>query len=220
MAKENLCEEDRKLTVECEELRNQIKERDKKLLRIGDKIRKHSTFDINLIGIALAELITAISGRKFVYDKVQHVYYYKNFHDALYTNGYEYYFTSSTANIVVAQEKYKHEYYDTRCKGANSVEKLVETGDAVRLVGPDHSQYFTVYPYPEQCFKFDVATFDYIEPFMQALIEYCCANGITETTEKEKVAVAINKCLAEFLKEYKKEHAPKGPTLEKTKEEN
>ena len=215
MAKETLCEEYRKLTVECEELRKQINERNKKLLRIGDKIRKSSTFDINLIGNALAELITAISGRKFVYDKVQHAYYYKVYHDALYTNDYEFYFTRSTANIVVAQEKYKHEYYDTRCKGANSVEKLVETGDAVRLVGPDHSQYFTVYPYPEQCFKFDVATFDYIEPFMQALIEYCCAKKIENPDEK-----TINKCLTEFLKEYKKEHAPNGPTLEKTKGEN
>ena len=206
MAKENLCEEYRKLTLECEELRNQIKKEKSELARIESIIRNHSTFKIDLIGEAFADLITAISGRKFVYDKVQHHYYRKHYCDDYYE------YISSTVHIIVAQEKFKQGYYDTRCKGLNSVEELVKNGDAVRLVGPGYyDEDFTLYPYAEVIpLEFDNETFDYIEPFMQALIQYRCEKHVA--TKKN-----INACLKKFLEDYKRDHTTKNPASEKNK---
>ena len=208
MPEENLCEEYRKLTLECEELRNQIKKEKSELARIESIIRNHSTFKIDLIGEAFADLITAISGRKFVYDKVQRIYWYKQYREGLYSYGYDYASIRSTANIVVAQEKYKQEYHDVthdaRFKVPNSVEELAKNGDAVRLPDPDYSQVLAIYPYDkERHLEFDDKTFDYIEPFMHALIQYCCENHITYATKND---------ISKFLENYKKEHTPKNPT--------
>ena len=215
MAKENLCEEYERLSLECEELRNQLRERETERAHLGVKLGDYDKFRINLIGEALAELITAVSGRKFVYDEVNNTYYKRYWldesdedYDA--NEDCEYRCVESYANIVVAHEKYQKEYYSETTR--NKVEQLIEEGDAI-LLKPylPYVNYVSIY----QGYSLDVEKFGYVKDFSKALIQYCYERDIKEATKED-----INACLTEFLENYKKEHAPKGPTLEKVKGEN
>ena len=186
------------------------------LARIKRTIVEHSKFDIDLLGEALAELVTVMKGKKFVYGEVvcSESYGYCGSSDIHTTNEIE--------HLIIAENDYRDPRYYSY--SPRELMWFPERGLAIRF--PENEKevtFFTddpVLAINSSEVIMDCIDFDYVDGFMRTLVQYCYANGITETTEKEKVAEAINACLKEFLENYKKEHATKGPTLEKIKEEN
>lgn len=209
MAKKDLCEEYERLSLECKELRNQLREKEIKSSSLWVKIDDHDKFRINLIGEALATLITEVSGRKFIYDEVDNTYYEKRLLSAEFYDDYEYRRVKSVANIVVACEEYKKEYYSETTK--NKVFQLVKKGDAI-LLKPylPYVNYVSIY----QGCTFDGEKFGYVKDFIKALIGYCCWKNIKygEATKED-----INECLKKFLNDNKAKYTQKNPSLKLTK---
>ena len=205
MAKKDLCEEYERLSLECKELRNQLREKEIKCAHSWVKIDYHDKFRIDLIGEALATLITTVSDRKFIYDEVDNTYYEKRLLSAEFYDDYEYRRVKSVANIVVACEEYKKEYHSETTK--NKVVQLVKKGDAILLI-PDkpYVNYVSIY---HGC-TFDGEKFGYVKDFIKTLIGYCYGKNIKngEATQED-----INKCLNKYLKKLREEYITKGPTL-------
>ena len=176
--------------------------------RIKEIIVEYSKFDIDLLGETLAELVTAIRGKKFVYGEVVNSESYG------YYGAPEIHTTKEIEHLVIAEGDYRDSHYDSY--SPRELMWFPERGLAIRF--PKNKKevtFFTgdpVLAINSSEVMMDCRDFDYVDGFMRTLVQYCYANGITETTEKEKVAEAINACLKEFLENYKKEHATKGST--------
>lgn len=219
----NIFKEIERMRLKCKELENQKQEIDKRIEGLEAAISVYSgiteeydTYNIDLIGEAFAKLITVMSGREFIYRKVTSHYYVLSNPSGSAFGPSVYRPVTDEQCIVVASEKYKPEYHSDKIHELDKVEQLVKDGDAIKFpVWTSHD--LTIYPCPREYFEFDIEKFGYIKDFAESLIQYCYERAIygNEVTKED-----INACLKEFLESYKKEHAPKGPTLEKTKEEN
>ena len=219
MTKKVLFEEVKKRESQCKELDNRRREIEKTISKLHSEIsdyqkiiKEYSIFDKNLIGEALANLITTISGREFIYREIDNT-----FVGEIYSIfGYYYGQHSKVEWIVVDSSKYKKEYYSEK---SNEVEKLKDAGDAIWFPWYAQGSLIQFYTYPhaefnEREFKFNAEIFDYIEPFIQALIQYCYERGIKYSYEENTFVTKedINECLKEFLENYKIEHTTKNPT--------
>ncbi len=219
MAKEKIFEEIKKRELQCNELDNIRREIEKAISKLHSEtsdyqniIKEYSVFDKNLIGEALANLITTISGREFIYREIGNTFV-GEINSIL---GYYYGQHSKVEWIVVDSSKYKEEYYSEK---SNEVEELKDAGDAIWFPWYAQGSLIQFYTWPraefnEREFKFNAEIFDYIEPFIQALIQYCYERGIKYSYEEKKLATKedINACLKEFLENYEKEHTTKNPT--------
>lgn len=225
MAKENLFKTIESMRLQCKKLENQKQEIDKKIEGLESAISVYSgiaeeydTYNVDFVGEAFAELITAISGRKFVYDEVTYEHYvpYNPSGSVFGPRGYM--LVEEKQYIVVASEKYKEKYRnDDMYSDIDEVEQLVKAGDAIKFPVWVSSHDLTIYPCPRERFEFDIEKFGYVKDFAESLIQYCYERAISEN---EVTKEDINACLKEFLENYKKDHATKGPKLEKVNGEN
>ena len=219
MAKEKLFEEIEKIDSECNSLTNQInslknqideirkniKVLDSKKAALGETIAKYSKFSKYQIGPALAELITTISGRKYVYKHATGLYPGKYGMDLP---------VIEHLNVVVDKTKYKEYYYLAEING------LINEGYAISFYGDDDTpnplippSFFETYGYCTQinndAIDFNWEKFPYVVEFLKLLVKYACKRDcLFVTVTKEDV----NACLKEILKKYKEEHTIKNPT--------
>ena len=172
--------------------------------RSYNPISDYDTFNVDLIGNALAELITVVSGREFIYRRVI------NMCSKIYMGQIVY--------IVVSREKYKERYYSNTT--TDLVKELVKDGDAISMPVPEDKEWcetkkVTVFPCPnihpdlgiiwDDGIIFNVEKFSYVKEFIEELVKYLHLNKI-KSYAKYRVGKAINTCLTEFLKKYKEEH--------------
>ena len=217
MAKENIFETIENIELQCKILENLKQEIDKtienlklSIVHYKDIIEEHDTYNTEYIGDALAELITEISGREFIYRKVTSKYYVLSNPSGSAFGPSVYRPVADEQCIVVASEKYKPEYHCDKIRELDKVKQLVKDGDAIKLPVWSSSDSVTIYPCPTEYFEFDIEKFGYVRDFIKALIGYCCAKEIKNLDEK-----TINTCLNDFLLKYKEQQKNKSLTLTK-----
>lgn len=175
--------------------------------RIKKIVVEHSKFDVDLFGAALADLVTAMRGNKYVSGEITNSESYGYFGSS------DIHTTTNKEQLVVTEKNYREaRYYSYEPR---ELGWLVESGLAIRF--PSGEQKITFYT-PDLAVNkrhvmMDLREFDYVEGFVRVLVQYCYANESKELTKADYDA-----CLAKFLEDYKKEVTTENPTLKLTKE--
>ena len=169
-------------------------------------ITKYSTFDKDLIGEAIAYVLSVLNCKDYKYNKVESTYpitCYDPFDDPYFSD------TTEFVNIVVDSSKYlKHYYNDEPDKSA--IDKLVKSGDAIHLINindpypmyfkkPEKSIAFLTSKNGEISFNVELDSFEYIKDFIMELVQYRFQRKLNKLTKDD-----INICIEEFIKKSRK----------------
>ena len=181
---------------QIEIIKKQIEDLKLELIEQGKPIIRYSTFFNHSIGPALAELITTIDGREFIYSKVR---------AWEYDSGIEY------KNVVVDKTKYQDSYK------FDELNELVREGDAICIYEtnsildkePNFFEKHGCFTYLNvDAIRYEHKKFPYIEDFFETLVQSCYDQDYRYPSES-----FINNCLKDFLDNYKIEHETKNQTL-------
>ena len=184
-----------------EEINNstlEVKNTKTKLDEYDSLVTKYSTFNVDLIGNAIAKLITTISGKKFLYKTVVDKYQ-KRVHGPI--DSWDE-ITKREAKIIVdsnkAQNVYDNSYADGYEKYASEIDQLVEDGNAILLSSGNcipKSIPFLTSKNGEISFNINFDNYEYIKDFIMELVQYRFQRKIDKISETE-----IDLCVKRFIK--------------------
>ena len=231
MAKERLFEEMEKLEFKKNDLTNQIaslnrqidaiaesrKNIESNMVDLGKTIIKYSTFFNSQVGPAIAELITTISGRKYIYKHARGIYPGKYGMDSA---------VFKDLTVVVDKTKYKEYYRLAEINGLINEGYAISIYDGEDIPNPlMPPNFFTLYgacvDTNNGAIDFNRDKFPYVAEFLKLLVQYAyerdslfvrvCDEDVNACL-KEILKKYNNACLKEILKKYKEEHTTKNPT--------
>ena len=176
----------------------EVKNTKTKLDKYDSLVTKYSTFNVDLIGNAIAKLITTISGKKFLYKTVVDKYQ-KRVHGPI--DSWDE-ITKREAKIIVdsnkAQNVYDNSYADGYEKYASEIDQLVEDGYAILLSSGNcipKSIPFLTSKNGEISFNINFDNYEYIKDFIMELVQYRFQRKIDKISETE-----IDLCVKRFIK--------------------
>ena len=179
-----------------------IKNLETEMIKQGQPIIRHSEFKNFFIGPILAELVTTISEREFIYSNVK-----------VWTGTYPY--DLEYKNVIVHKTKYQ-EFYRI-----NELNKLISEGEAISI--------YEVEPYTVNtpnffemrgcniylnvnAISFNQEKFPFVVDFLKMLVENCCKKN--DSFPENRI---INESMKEFLDNYKINHKTENKALTKNK---
>lgn len=170
-----------------------------------DLVSTYSSFDVDLIGKAIARIISAASGKKFKYGNVTSHYEVIEF-DMLsdpYTER-----KTERDCIVVETSKYEQDYHTQH--GENPIDELVEDGHAILLIrnydaSPDKYRIVTFLTTDEsgglKFINVNLDDFDYIKDFIIEVAQYRFQRELDKFTEGD-----MNLCIDRFIPKAEQIH--------------
>jgi len=169
----------------------------KKELNDFDKLfAKYSTFNIDLIGNAIQQLISIVECEEYLYEEVMHKLK-KRVHGVMDSWDED---VLSNVNIVVRKDKLVN-YYDSCSEFV--IDDLIKKGDAILLCRQcinSHNNEIIFYTSKDgqvSCY-FDFGKFDYVKEFIDSIVQYRFQNNMIEFTEKDMITL-----VKEFVNEHK-----------------
>ena len=165
----------------------------KKELNAFDKLfAKYSTFDINLVGKAIQQLISIVENEEYIYKQVTHKFKIVQF-------GFIDSWTEDVqikVKIIVRKDKLIN-CYESSDSGESKIDELVKNGDALLLTEKDKDNndekciFYTSQDGQVIC-NVDFGKFDYIKKFIDSIIQYRFQNDLTKFTEKDMLSFMKN----------------------------
>lgn len=162
----------------------------KKELNNFDKFfAKYSTFDMDLVGKAIQQLISVVESEEYLYELVIHEFKKREYGvmDSWDTC------IQTKVRIVVRKDKFMN-CYDSSCKSESKINELVKNGDALLLSEQYNNKKITFYTSQDGqvlC-HFDFGRFDYIKEFIDSIVQYRFQNNMVEFTEKDMLSFMKN----------------------------
>ena len=167
---------------------------------------KYSTFNLDLIGNILQQLISITESEEYLYKQVSHTFK-KRVHGVMDSWDEN---VQTFANIIVITDKYM-ESYESSNQTKSQIDKLVEQGQALLLSEQDvnikNDKKITLYSLQEGhgvC-NVNFGKFDYAKKFIDSVVQYRFQNKMDEFTEKDMLLFLqnyINQHKDEIVKKY------------------
>lgn len=158
----------------------------KKLNDFGKSFAKYSTFNIDLVGKALQQLISIVESEEYLYKQVTQKFK-KRVHGVMDSWDED---TQTKARIIVRKDKLMN-YYDSSDKSESKINELVKNGDALLLSEQDintrNNKKITFYTSQDGqvlC-HVDYGRFSYIKEFIDSIVQYRFQNNMIEFTEQD-----------------------------------
>lgn len=172
-----------KLTGKQREINSQKKqlENQEELLKI------YSTFDSEVIGSILEQLVSIIENEKYTFQKATHKTFASNFGPY----GYEHYSTSKKVLMIVKGQE-KEGLYEDRNHQENELENLVSNHQAILLSdNQDDSKSITFYKHKGSNIVLQIkyGKFTYVKEFIEFIIQHRFTNDLKEISQKELLSL-------------------------------
>lgn len=151
---------------------------------------KYSTFNIDLIGSAIQQLISMIENEEYSYAKVTHKYK-EVIHGIMDSWDEE---VETKVKIIVRKDKLENCYISSY-KSESKIDELVKKGYAILLYENRYNSKNIVFYTSKDgdvSSHIDFGKFNYIKEFMDSLVQYRFQNDIVEMTEKEMLSFMKN----------------------------
>lgn len=163
-----------------------------------DKLfEKYSTFDIDLIGKAIQQIMSVVENEEYMYEKVTHRYdrmMCSVMGDIWWTDD------EDKAKIIVRKDKLE-ERYCSLYKRTNTINELVQDGFAIVLCEEHFLEknitFYTSKDGVVSC-HIDFGKFSYVKEFVCGLVQYRFQNHLVEINEKDILTFMKN-----FITEHK-----------------
>lgn len=150
---------------------------------------KYSTFNIDLVGKALQQLISIVESEEYLYKQVTQKFK-KRVHGVMDSWDED---TQTKARIIVRKDKLMN-YYDSSDKSKSKINELVKNGDALLLSEQDintrNNKKITFYTSQDGqvlC-HVDYGRFSYIKEFIDSIVQYRFQNNMIEFTEQDMLS--------------------------------
>lgn len=154
---------------------------------------KYSTFNIDLVGKALQQLISIVESEEYLYKQVTHKFK-KRVHGVMDSWDED---IQTKARIIVRKDKLMN-CYDSSDKGESKINELVKNGDVLLLSEQDintrNNKKITFYTSQDGqilC-HVDYGRFGYIKEFIDSIVQYRFQNNMIEFTEKDMLSFMQN----------------------------
>lgn len=157
---------------------------------------KYSTFNIDLVGKALQQLISIVESEEYLYKQVTHKFK-KRVHGVI-DSWYE--DINTKVRIIVSKDKLMN-FYDSSCESV--INELVKNGDALLLSEQDinthNDKKITFYSFQngQILCNIEFGEFGYIKEFIDSIVQYRFQNDMVEFTEQD---------ILTFMKNFVIEH--------------
>lgn len=150
---------------------------------------KYSTFNIDLVGKTLQQLISIVESEEYLYKQVTQKFK-KRVHGVMDSWDED---TQTKARIIVRKDKLMN-YYDSSDKSESKINELVKNGDALLLSEQDintrNNKKITFYTSQDGqvlC-HVDYGRFSYIKEFIDSIVQYRFQNNMIEFTEQDMLS--------------------------------
>lgn len=161
----------------------------KELIDFNKLFSKYSTFNIDLVGKVLQQLISIVENEEYLYKQVTHKFK-KRVHGVMDSWDED---IEIKVGIIVRKDKLKN-CYDSSYE--SEINKLVKNGNALLLSEQDiyNNKEITFYTFQDGHFLccIDFGRFDYIKEFIDNIVQYRFQNDIIEFTEKDMLIFMKN----------------------------
>lgn len=150
---------------------------------------KFSTFNIDLVGKALQQLISIIESEEYLYKQVTHKFK-KRVHGVMDSWDED---AQTKVRIIVRKDKLMN-YYDSSDKIESKINELVKNGDALLLSEQDintrNNKKITFYTSQDGQVlgHVDYGRFSYIKEFIDSIVQYRFQNNMIELTEQDMLS--------------------------------
>ena len=175
----------------------EVKDTKTKLEEYDSLIIKYSTFDIDLIGKAIAQIISSLSDKKYVYDLVENVY--EEFIPDIMGDRIQ---STKRERVYIIVESSKYEKHYRRyelCE--NAINELVKSKDAILLSKHNNDDDITLLTSKnsEISFNINFDDYEYIKDFIMELVQYRFQRKIDKFTKDD-----MNLCVERFIEKSEK----------------
>ena len=154
---------------------------------------KYSTFNLDLIGSILQQLISITESEEYLYKQVSHTFK-KRVHGVMDSWDED---VQTFANIIITKNK-SLDYYDSTNQAKSKIHEFVENGDALLLSEQDINEkkqkQITFYNLTDEHIESRVnfGKFDYVKDFIDNVIQYRFQNNMDKITEKDMLLFLQN----------------------------
>lgn len=154
----------------------------KELNDFNKLVEKYSTFDLELIGNILQQLISVTESEEYLYKQVSQTYK-KSVHGVMDSWDED---VKTTINIII-----KKDNYDSTTQEKSEIHKLVENGDALLLseqeTNDKKDKQITFYTLTDGriASNLNFGKFCYVKDFIDYVIQYRFQNNIDKINEKD-----------------------------------
>jgi len=173
---------------------NNIASIKEELNNFDELLIKYSTFNLDLIGKALQQLISITESEEYLYKQVNHTFK-KRVHGVMDSWDED---VKTIVNIIIKKNKILDNYESTN-QTKSKTDELIETGDALLLSEQDievkKEKQITFYTLTDGLIepKVNFGKFDYIKDFIDNIIQYRFQNNMDKINEKD---------ILNFMKKY------------------
>lgn len=154
---------------------------------------KYSTFNLNLIGNILQQLISITESEEYLYKQVSHTFK-KRVHGVMDSWDED---VKTVVNIIITKNKLL-DNYDSTNQPKSKIHEFVENGDALLLSEQDidvkKEKQITFYNLTDGHIESRVnfGKFDYVKDFIDNIIQYRFQNNMDKITEKDMLLFLQN----------------------------
>ena len=154
---------------------------------------KYSTFNLDLIGNILQQLISITESEEYLYKQVSHSFK-KRVHGVMDSWDED---VKTIVNIIITKNK-SLDYYDSTNQAKSKIHEFVEKGDALLLSEQDINEkkqkQITFYNLTDEHIESRVnfGKFDYVKDFIDNVIQYRFQNNMDKITEKDMLLFLQN----------------------------
>lgn len=176
-----------KYLPKLEEIEKRITENKQEIDNCHALMLKYSTFNAELIGHVIEELIKIIEGEDFKFQIAEHKISHLQYN--IWSQPYES-VVKKRVQLIVNAKKLRSEYYQS-LHSESEITGLINTGNAILLgeakyFDTDKIKFYDVKDNQIVCLA-NFGRFDYIKDFIDDVIEYRYANALEEISEAELV---------------------------------
>lgn len=180
-----------KYEVKEKSLKREIESTEKHLKDLEELIIECSSFDSDLLGEILQYLVSAFEKESYIYQKAVHntTEVYHGWDDRCLA------IVKNEVIIIIKESKKEEEYSDYN---TNIISRLIKNGDAILLSEKQQPSFekkekITLYKKPNYYSTFlgiiestyDCGSFDYIEKFINIIMQYKIENKLKEISKKD-----------------------------------
>ena len=171
----------------------EVKNTKTKLDEYDSLVTKYSTFNVDLIGEAIARIISALTNKKYIYDLVENVH-----EESIPDLMGEPYQSTEREYVYIIVEGSKHEKHYRRyelCE--NAIDELVKSKDAILLSDYkycDDNITLLTSQNGEISFNIDLDNYEYIRDFIMELVQYRFQRKLDKFTKED-----MNLCVERFI---------------------
>lgn len=167
---------------------------------------KYSTFNLDLIGSMLQQLISITESEEYLYKQVSHTFK-KRVHGVMDSWDED---VKTIVNIIITKNKLL-DNYDSTNQSKSKIYEFVENGDALLLSEQDinvkKEKQITFYNLTDGHIESRVnfGKFDYVKDFIDNIIQYRFQNNLDKITEKDMLLFLQNYIIQhkdEIVKKY------------------